>query len=419
MSKSSIRIDVSPLREFPDFRRLWASSVISRFGSMLTYIAAPFQIKEITGSFVAVGILGVVEVIPLIIFGLYGGALADRLDRKKIVLLCEFGYALTVLALAFNSTLQHPSIWVIYVVAMLTATLDGLQRPSLEAMLPRIVPVNKLAAANALDSLTHSVSFVFGTALAGVVITRIGFTWSYLVDVASFGISMALLIRLPRISAVSDDQEHQKPLKAIAEGTRYAWSRKDLLGTYLIDTAAMLFAYPVALYPFLTDAFHSPESLGLLYSAGAVGAALATLTSGWTARIKRHGVAVIIAASVWGIGIAIVGVVDSLPMALVGLAIAGAADMVSGLFRSLIWNTSIPDHLRGRMAGIELLSYSIGPQIGQVRSSVSADLFGLKRAFLSGGVLCVVSVSGLATCLPALRNYRAPMDEQTEFSAQH
>jgi len=231
---------------------------------MLTYIAAPFQIKEITGSFVAVGILGIVEIIPLIIFGLYGGALADRLDRKKIVLLSEFGFALTVLVLAFNSTLQHPSIWVIYVVAMLTATLDGLQRPSLEAMLPRIVPTNKLAAANALDSLTHSVSFVFGTALAGVVITRIGFTWSYLVDVVSFGISMALLVRLPRIAAVSDDQEHQKPLKAIAEGTRYAWSRKDLLGTYLIDTAAMLFAYPVALYPFLADALHSPEALGLL-----------------------------------------------------------------------------------------------------------------------------------------------------------
>jgi len=418
MSKTSIRLDISPLKEIPDFRRLWASSVISRFGSMLTYIAAPFQIKEVTGSFVAVGILGIVEIIPLIIFGLYGGALADRLDRKKIVLLCEFGYALTVLALVFNSTLQHPSIWVIYVVAMLTAALDGLQRPSLEAMLPRIVPTNKLAAANALDSLTHSVSFVFGTALAGVVITRIGFTWSYLVDVASFGISMALLIRLPRIAAVSDDQEHQKPLKAIAEGTRYAWSRKDLLGTYLIDTAAMLFAYPVALYPFLADALDSPQSLGLLYSAGAVGAALATLTSGWTARIKRHGVAVIIAATLWGVGIAIVGLVNTLPMALLGLAIAGAADMVSGLFRSLIWNTSIPDHLRGRMAGIELLSYSIGPQIGQVRSSVSADLFGLKRAFLSGGVLCVVSVGALATCLPALRNYRAPLDEQTQIPAQ-
>jgi MFS family permease len=414
MSKGSIRIDLSPLREFPDFRRLWTSSLITRFGSMVTYVAAPFQIKEITGSFVAVGILGVVEIIPLIIFGLYGGALADRLDRKRIVVLCEFGFTLTVLALAFNSTMQHPSIWVIYVVAMLTAALDGLQRPSLDAMLPRLVPMNKLGAANALGSLTHSVSFVFGTALAGVVITRIGFTRSYLLDVASFVISIALLARLPRIAATNDDAEHQKPMQAIAEGTRYAWSRKDLLGTYLIDTAAMLFAYPVALFPFLADALDSPQSLGLLYSAGAVGAALATLTSGWTMRIKRHGVAVIIAATIWGIGIAIVGLVDTLPLALVGLAIAGAADMVSGLFRSLIWNTSIPDHLRGRMAGIELLSYSIGPQVGQVRASLSADMFGLKRAFVSGGILCVVSVNALGSVLPALRNYRAPLDEQTQ-----
>jgi len=410
MSKASIRLDISPLKELPDFRRLWTSSMVTRFGSMVTYIAAPFQIKEITGSFVAVGVLGVVEIIPLIIFGLYGGALADRLDRKRIVVLCECGFTLTVVALAFNSTVQHPSIWVIYAVAMLTAALDGLQRPSLDAMIPRIVPVNKLGAANALSSLTHSVSFVFGTALAGLVITRIGFTWSYLVDVASFVISIALLMKLPRIAATNDNAEHQKPRQAIAEGTRYAWSRKDLLGTYLIDTAAMLFAYPVALFPFLADALDSPQSLGLLYSAGAVGAALATLTSGWTVRIKRHGVAVVIAATVWGIGIAIVGLVDTLPLALAGLAIAGAADMVSGLFRSLIWNTSIPDHLRGRMAGIELLSYSIGPQIGQVRSSISADLFGLKRAFVSGGLLCAIFVNALAAVLPALRKYEATQD---------
>ena len=251
---------------------------------------------------------------------------------------------------------------------------------------------------------------MFGTALAGVLITQIGFTRSYLIDVASFIISIMLLMRLPKIAATHDDADQQKPLQAIAEGTRYAWSRKDLLGTYLIDTAAMLFAYPVALFPFLADSLDSPQSLGLLYSAGAVGAALATLTSGWTVRIKRHGVAVVVAASVWGLGIAIVGIVDTLPMVLVGLAIAGAADMVSGLFRSLIWNTSIPDHLRGRMAGIEMLSYSIGPQIGQVRASVSADLFGLKRAFISGGVLCVLSVNAFASVLPALRKYSASQE---------
>lgn len=372
---------------------------------MITYVAAPYQIKELTGSYVAVGIIGVLEIIPLVIFGLYGGTLADRVDRKHVVIATEFGLMISVTLLALNSRLANPHVWVIYVVAMLAASFDGLQSPSLDAIVPRVVPVEKLAAASALKSLTHSVGFIFGTMLGGVLVAKIGFTYSYVVDVVTYGISMAFLMRLPRIAPTRE--VHDRPIAAILESAQYAWSRKDLLGTYLIDTAAMVFAYPVALFPFLADELDSPQALGLLYAAGAVGAALATLTSGWTVRIRRHGMAVVYAAMVWGIGIAFVGMSNSLPLALLGLSIAGAADMISALFRSLIWNTTIPDHLRGRMAGIEMLSYSIGPQLGQVRSSFSAQLFGLNRAFILGGLVCTAAVGTCAAALPALRNYES------------
>ncbi len=405
MALNSIRMDISPLRELPTFRWLWTSSLITRFGSMITYVAAPYQIKELTGSYVAVGIIGVLEIIPLVIFGLYGGTLADRVDRKHVVIATEFGLMISVTLLALNSCLANPHVWVIYVVAMLAASFDGLQGPSLDAIVPRVVPVEKLAAASALKSLTHSVGFIFGTMLGGVLVAKIGFTYSYVVDVLTYGISMAFLMRLPRIAPTRE--VHDRPIAAILESAQYAWSRKDLLGTYLIDTAAMVFAYPVALFPFLADELDSPQSLGLLYAAGAIGAALATLTSGWTVRIRRHGMAVVYAAMVWGIGIAFVGMSNSLPLALLGLSIAGAADMISALFRSLIWNTTIPDHLRGRMAGIEMLSYSVGPQLGQVRSSFSAQLFGLNRAFIFGGLVCTAAVGACAAALPALRNYES------------
>lgn len=405
MALESIRIDISPLRELPAFRRLWMSSLITRFGSMITYVAAPYQIKELTGSYVAVGFIGVLEIIPLVIFGLYGGTLADRIDRRRIVLDTEFGLMISVFLLALNSRSAAPQVWVIYVVAILAASFDGLQSPSLDSIVPRIVPVERLPAASALMSLTRNLGFIFGTMLGGVLVAKVGFSASYLIDVATYGASLLFLWALPNVCP--DRAPHESPIAAIVESGRYAWSRKDLLGTYAIDTAAMIFAYPVALFPFLADELDSPESLGLLYAAGAVGAAIATLTSGWTVRVSRHGMAVVYSAMVWGLGIALVGFSHSLPMALLGLGIAGAADMISGLFRSVIWNTTIPDHLRGRMAGIEMLSYSIGPQLGQVRSSFSAQLFGLNRAFISGGLLCTAAVGACAAVLPSLRNYKA------------
>lgn len=400
---SRIALDLTPLKTNRNFRNLWLSSLITRFGSMITYVAAPYQIKELTGSYIAVGLIGVVEIVPLIIFGLYGGSIADRYDRKKVVLLCEAGFLVLTTTLTLNSLLTDPRIWVIYLVAMFMAVLDGIQRPSLTALTPRLVTREQLPAAGALESITHNAGYLVGTSIGGLLVVTFGLSWAYFIDVLTYAISGVFLVLLPSVKPITAlTTQH---LSSIFEGASYAWSRKDLLGTYLIDTAAMVFAFPNALFPFLADYFESPQSLGLLYSASAIGSIVATSTSGWVKRVNRHGMAVVYAASVWGIGIAIVGLTNSLPIALIGLIIAGAGDTISGLFRSLIWNTSIPDELRGRLAGIELLSYSIGPQLGQLRASFSANIFGLQRAFLSGGILCTISVLTLAQTLPALRNY--------------
>ena len=383
---------------------------------MITYVAAPYQIKELTGSYIAVGLIGVFQIIPLIIFGLYGGSIADRYDRKKVVIWCEIGFLILVSALMLNSISANPSIWLIYLVGMIMAALDGIQRPSLTAMMPRLVKREQLPAAGALDSITHNAGYLVGTSVGGLLVVSVGLSWSYLIDLISYVISGVFLLLLPGIKPLTAlSNQH---MTSILEGASYAWNRKDLLGTYLIDTAAMVFAFPNALFPFLADQLNSPQALGLLYSSSAIGAIIATSTSGWIKHVRRHGMAVVYAAALWGIGIVIVGLTNSLAIALLGLIIAGAADTISGLFRSLIWNTSVPDELRGRLAGIELLSYSIGPQLGQLRASFSANFFGLQRALISGGLLCTFSVLALARALPDLRNY-LDLKENSDISKQN
>lgn len=403
-----MRIDVTPLRSSRDFRLLFVSGLITYLGSMITYVALPFQVAELTGSFVAVGLIGLAELVPLVVFGLYGGALADAIDRRTMVISTEVASGLLIGLLLVNSLLPTPQLWVLYVVAMLLAAVDGLQRPSLDAMIPRIVPRDQLTAAAALTSVRWTVGSIIGPAIGGLLISAGGTTVAYGVDVMTFAVSILLLLRLHSVKARGGGE--RPSLRHIAEGIRYAVSRKDLLGTYAIDLIAMAFAFPYALFPFLAEDLGAPWALGLLYSAGAVGSLIVTLTSGWTSSVHRHGRAIVVSAAIWGLGIALVGVTTSLPLVLLFLAVAGGADMSSGIFRSVMWNQTIPDDVRGRMAGIELLSYSIGPLLGQVRSSTAAQLTSLRMSFISGGVLCMVGVGIAAFSLPSLWNYDARLN---------
>jgi MFS family permease len=404
-----IAMDISPLRKYPDFRRLWTSGLISYFGSMITYVALPFQIKELTNSYIAVGLIGAVELVPLIIFGLYGGVLADKVDRRKMILYTEIALALMTFSLFINSQLDNPSLIWIYVVAGTFAALDGLQRPSADAILPRLVGHDDLPAASALMSLRWQTGVIAGPALAGILLATAGTGTAYLVDVVTFVISILFILR---VKSVKPFEKNLAPtISAMREGIKYAASRKDLMGTYLVDLAAMFFAMPTALFPFWADQLDANWALGLFYAAGTIGSVIVTLTSGWIKNYHHHGRAVFLAAIGWGAAITLAGTTNSLFLIIFFLALAGASDMVSALFRGAIWNQSIPDELRGRLAGIELLSYSVGPLGGQMRAGTFAAVTNLRTSVISGGLLCIGFVSIAAAALPKFRNYDARTNE--------
>lgn len=398
-----LAVDITPLRKYPDFRLLWSSGLISYLGSMVTYVALPFQIKLLTNSYIAVGAIGAVELIPLIIFGLYGGVLADRVDRKKMIIATEFSCMLMVGTLFLNSQLEKPHLIWIYIVAGSFAALDGLQRPSADAILPRLVGHQDLPAASALMSLRWQMGVIIGPSIAGILLATTGVGSAYLVDILSFVLS---LIFLARVRSVKPAKTNEAPtLTSLFEGIKYAGSRKDLMGTYIVDLCAMFFAMPNALFPFWADQMHARWALGLFYAAGTIGSVLVTLTSGWVKNYPHHGRAVMVAAIGWGAAITLAGISKSIFFVIFFLAAAGASDMISALFRGVIWNQSIPDELRGRLAGIELLSYSVGPLGGQMRAGGMAAWSNLRTSVISGGLLCIGFVSLAGSLLPDFRKY--------------
>ncbi|GHE59060.1 MULTISPECIES: MFS transporter [Streptomyces] len=401
--------DLAPWRTSADYRRMWLAGLVTSFGSFLTLVALPVQLKELTGSAAAVGAIGAVELVPMLVCGLYGGALADALDKRRLILGTEAGLGLLSAVLLVNALLPEPLVWPLYVVAALSSALAAVQRPALDAILPRVVAHEHLTAAVALNSLRWTVGGVAAPAVAGLVVAYAGLGWAYTADVLTFAASVALGWGLAAAPAA---REAARPsLRAIAEGARYAWSRKELLGTYAVDLAAMFLAMPLAVLPFLADELDAPWSLGLLYASMPAGSLLVSLTSGWTSRVHRHGRMVVLSAAGWGLAVAAAGASREVWLVLLCLTVAGACDMISGIFRGALWNQTIPDALRGRLAGIELLSYSAGPQLGQVRAGGTAALLGVRTAVWSGGLACVAAVGALALCLPGLLRYDARTNE--------
>jgi MFS family permease len=334
-----------------------------------------------------------------------GGALSDAFDRRRMVQLAELGSGLAIGVLLVNSLLPDPRVWVLFAVAPVLAALYGILRPSLDALVPRLVTREELPAASALEGFRGTLGSIAGPALAGVIIAGAGLPAAYAVDVATFGLSLVALWFMRPVPPSPDAPPVS--LRSIAEGVRYARSRQELLGTYGVDIIAMFFGMPMALFPAIAEEFGGAGVLGLLYAAPAVGSLLATVTGGWVSRVNRHGLAIIIAAGVWGAAIAGFGLAPNLPLALAGLVVAGGADMVSGIFRMTIWNQTIPDRLRGRLAGIEQVSYTSGPLLGNLEAGVVASLASVRASVVSGGVLCVVGVVLAAIVLPAFRRYDA------------
>ena len=402
-------IDLSPLKKYRDFKLLFTAGLFSYFGSMITFVALPFQVKELTGSFWAVGLIGVVEIIPLIVFGLYGGVLADYLDRKKMIWFTEFGTLIATSILLINSLQEKPSVILIFVIAAIFAALSGLKRPSQDAILPRLVNHDDLPSASALMSLRWQFGGIVGPSVGGIIIASYGAGAAYLVDCLTFVISLALIWQVRSVPPL--DKSTPPSMAGLMEGLNYAFKRKDLLGTYVVDLAAMFLAMPMALFPFWADEIGAPYALGFFYSSITFGAVLVTLLSGWMRNYPHHGRAVIVGALGWGVAIVAAGSSNSLVLVITCLVIAGAFDQVSALFRGFIWNQSIPDELRGRLAGIEMLSYLLGPLGGQARAGGMAAMSSLRTSIVGGGLLCIGFVSLIAAVMPKFRSYDVRTNE--------
>ena len=357
---------------------------------------------QLTDSSFAVGMLGVVEFLPMFLLAFVGGALADHIDRRRLILFSELGLTLCCGVLVLNSLLATPHAWVLFMVAALFAGLNGIHRPALEALTPRLVAPQLMPAVSALSSLRFNFNFIVGPAIAGVIASSLGAGFAFAIDAATFIVAIITLLMIRSVTAPMNAD--RASLRSVIEGLKYARSRQELLGTYLIDLNAMFFGMPMALFPALAESFGG-ASVGLFYAMPAVGSLVVTLTSGWTKHVHKHGLAVTIAATVWGLAIIAFGLANWLWLALFFLALAGAADMVSGLFRMTIWNQTIPDHLRGRLASIELISYTTGPYLGNAEAGLMSSLLGLRGSVVSGGVLCVLGSGLLAFFLPAFIKY--------------
>jgi MFS family permease len=418
VSWPSLVPDTTPLRGpgAAAFRAVFSSRTVAYLGSQAAEVALLVQAQRLTGSPLVVGTLGLAELVPLLVFGLYGGVLADRFDRRALMRWCEPGLGGCAVLLLVNALLPHPLLWPLYVIAALMMGLASLQRPAFEAATPRVVPRAQLTAAAAIMSLSTNASVLVGSSLGGVLAAAPGPWLVYALEAAGFCISFVLLSRLPKLppdAGECADDAFAGPaggpaLREILVGVRYAVSRRDLLGSYLADLAAMIFAYPNAMLPFLAAQLHAPWSTGLMFAAPSAGAFAVSATSGWMPGIRRHGLAIALAASGWGLAMAVVGLAPDVYVALACLAVAGGADECSAVFRDAMWKQSIPDRLRGRMAGIELLSYAAGPPAGQLRSGAVAAVTSVRFSLVSGGLACVAAVAAVTAVLPAFRRYTSP-----------
>jgi MFS family permease len=399
-------VDVRPLRASRDFRRLWFGTGISAIGSQITTVAIPYQVYQLTGSTLLVGLLGVAALVPLLTVPLYGGAVADAVDRRRLLLFSDLALALVTVALLANALLDHPNVALLFVAEAAATSAYGFQRPARNALTPKLVPEGQLTAAIAIEDVVFNLAHTAGPALAGLLIALFGLGGAYAFDLVTFGASLGAIWLLPALPASPDAD--RPGLRAVLDGLRYVRTKKELLGIFLVDTNAMVFGMPSALFPaYAAHIGGGAGTVGLLYAAPYGGAFAASLASGWVGHVRRQGLGVCIAAALWGAAIAVFGLATSLWLALGMLAVAGAADFISAILRSTIMLSVTPDHLRGRLSGIELAQVASAPQLGNVEAGVVASLVNLRFSIVSGGMACVAGTAVIALALPAFVRYDA------------
>lgn len=403
-------IDLSLLSRNRNYRLMFIGQFISYFGTMITATAMPYQIYHQTNSTLMVGLLSLAQLLPLLITALLGGVLADHYDRRKILIMAGILLAIASFALTINAFLATPHIWLIFVIASFMSALNGLYRPSSEGLAQQIVEKKDYSIIASLKMLNGNICMIGGPLIAGLIIAYTNLAITYLIDFISFLVALISLSLMQHIPSV-EIKKREPILISLKQGFQYAASRQELIGTYLVDFVAMVFGMPMALFPAIAQTYFSgAKVLGMLYAAPAVGAVLSSFVSGWTKRIQRQGVAIAIAASIWGIAIILFGIFrHHLLLTLFFLACAGAADAISSIFRLTLWNESIPSHLRGRLSSLEIISYLSGPRLGDAEAGLVAAAFGIPFSIISGGILCIVSVAACCYWLPKFWHYQSDM----------
>ena len=396
-------VDVEPLRRDRDFRLLWIGQVVSGLGRQVTTIVLPYQLYVLTGTPLAIGALALVQVVPIMAFSLGGGVVADAVDRRRLLLLTQAGLAAASVALAGLALLPATPVLAIYAVAFLAAGLGAIDQPARSSAVPRLVPRERLPAAIALGQLNFQAAGVVGPAIGGLVLATLGIAACYVFDAITFAAAIGALLL---IAAIPPAHGAVRPsLSAIAEGLRFARRRRAILATFAVDLNAMIFGMPTALFPILAlDVFRvGPAGLGLLAAAPAAGAVIGALLTGWVGRVRRTGRAVLWASAGWGLAIVAFGLCTfSFPLALVFLAAAGAADVITAVLRSAIVQLITPDGLRGRVTSIHILVVTGGPRLGDVEASAVASLAGAQLSVVSGGLLCLAGLAAIVRSFPEL-----------------
>ncbi len=398
-----VLVDITPLRVSPDFRRLWCGQAISLIGTTMTSAALPFQVFHLTDSSLAVGLLGLVQLGPLLVFSIIGGALADGRDKRRLLLGVSAAALACAAALAVNASLDEPQLWVLYVVGAASSAILAVGHPVSRSLLPLLLPDDLRPAAFALQSTNVWLGVMVGPAIGGVIIATSGLSAAYLVDVVTYVIALVVYAGLAPAPPVGDNPS--VGVSSVLEGLRFLRGSL-VMNIFAIDLLAMIFGMPKALFPALAERLGGgPALYGLLLSSIAAGAVLASLFSGWTGRVRRQGRAVLVAIAVWGGAIAVAGLTTTVAVVLAFFALAGAADMISGIFRSTIAAAVTPDELRGRVSGVEIAVYAGGPVLGDVEAGVVGGLISVPFAIVSGGLACIAAAAGFALFVPRLAHY--------------
>ncbi len=406
-----VAVDLQPLRVSRDFRRIWLGLLVSEAGYQFTIVATFVQVFRLTGSAAAVGLIGLVGLAALAVGTIAGGAVVDAYDRRRLLIAAQVGFMAASGLLLAGAVAGRPPLALVYVAVALIAGLSAIDSPVRSAMTPRLVGRELLPAALALNQVIWNGTALVGPALAGVVIgsSTDGLAWAYGIDLVTY---IAMLAAAVAIGPMPPERREGEAtgLGAVKEGFAFLRGRRVLQSTFVIDIIAMVFGMPRALFAILavTQFHRGPQVVGLLFAAPAVGALVGVLTAGWVGGVRHQGRAVIWAVVVWGAGITAFGLVgDDLRLALLLLAVAGAADVISAVFRSTILQLSVPDALRGRLSGIHILVVTGGPRLGDLEAGLVAQAFTPSVSVVSGGLLCIAGAGLLALLVPELRRYHA------------